>query len=153
MINNNNSKQYQPAMMRNKTMRVGIVAATFYEDMAEEMIELAKKTAAESGAQISRVIKVPGSFDIPLAVKKLLEDKEVDGVVTLGAIIKGETDHDQVIAIATVKTLQELSLQFNKPVTLGINGPGMSLAQAQARIDRAASATSACIRLLGELDG
>ena len=60
--------------------------------------------------------------------------KEVDGVVTLGAVIKGQTKHDELIANATVKRLTKLSLKQKKPVTLGISGPGMGERQAHARI-------------------
>ena len=54
--------------------------------------------------------------------------------MTLGAIIKGDTNHDRVIANSTAKLLCELSLKYNKPVSLGITGPDMTFEQAEARI-------------------
>jgi len=63
-----------------------------------------------------------------------LKKKEIDAVVTLGAVIKGQTKHDELITNATVRAITELSIKYQKPVTLGITGPGMSDRQAQARI-------------------
>jgi 6,7-dimethyl-8-ribityllumazine synthase len=67
-------------------------------------------------------------------IEELLKKKNVDAVVTLGAVIKGETSHDKVITHATVKLIGELSLKYKKPVTLGITGPDMNLEQAEVRI-------------------
>ncbi|HIH38879.1 6,7-dimethyl-8-ribityllumazine synthase [Candidatus Woesearchaeota archaeon] len=133
------------------TIKIGIVAAEFYPEITDQMLDIAMHTAKNEGSAVKKVIRVPGSFDVPLAVKKLLEDDEIAGVITLGAIIKGKTDHDQVIGNATAKTLQELSLQFNKPVVLGINGPGMTRQDALARIPRAEHVTKALISLIDTL--
>lgn len=130
-------------------MKIGIVVSeTYWVDITGKMLSAAQETAQQAGAQVE-VIKVPGSFDIPLQVKKLLQRKEIDGVVTLGAVIKGDTDHDQVICHAVAKSLIDLSLEFEKPVVLGINGPEMSRAQARARISRAAEVMKACLDLVG----
>ena len=63
-----------------------------------------------------------------------MKKKEVDAVVTLGAVIKGQTKHDELISNVTARALIELSLKHQKPVTLGITGPGMSDRQAFQRI-------------------
>jgi len=73
-------------------------------------------------------------FDMPLIVDMLLQKKNIDAVVTLGAVIKGQTKHDELIANVTVKALADLSIKYQKPVTLGITGPGMSDRQAHQRI-------------------
>ena len=78
--------------------------------------------------------KVPGIFDMPLVIDTLLQKKEVDAVVTLGAIIKGQTKHDEVIADVVTTRISKLSIKYQKPVSLGISGPGMSERQAFARI-------------------
>ncbi len=78
--------------------------------------------------------------------------KEVDAVVTLGAIIKGQTKHDEVIANSTAKSLTELSLKYQKPVSLGISGPGMQERHAYARIRPVAErAVEAVVKLSQEL--
>src|SRR3989338_7441293 len=128
-------------------MKIGIVVSEFYwREITSQMLQQALMVAQEHAVE-TKIIKVPGSFDMPLPVKRLLEQKDIDGVVTLGAIIQGETAHDEVIATALAKTLQELSLSFNKPVMLGVNGPKMTRDQAIARISRAAKVMTACVIL------
>ncbi|MBI2665124.1 6,7-dimethyl-8-ribityllumazine synthase, partial [Candidatus Woesearchaeota archaeon] len=107
-------------------MKIGIVVSEFYwEDITSKMLDAALKVAQEHKVSVE-VVKVPGSFDIPLPAKKLLEKKDIDGVVTLGAVVKGDTAHDEIISNSLAKTLQELSLYYNKPVVLGVNGPKMT---------------------------
>jgi 6,7-dimethyl-8-ribityllumazine synthase len=114
------------------------------------MLDVAVETAEEHDVKTA-IIKVPGSYDIPLAVKKLLKQHDIDGVVTLGAIIQGDTDHDKVIAYSVTNALTQLSLEFEKPVALGINGPRMTMAQAIDRISKAKLVTEACIEMVKTL--
>jgi len=131
---------------------LGIVVSEFNKEITSKMEEHALHYAKKSGAKVVRTIHVYGAFDMPLAVKKLLEQKNVDAVVTLGAIIKGETRHDELIAYTVANALTRLSLQFNKPVTLGISGPGVSWELAEARVDDYAKrAVLAAIGLVKEL--
>ncbi len=134
-------------------MKIGIVVSEYYwKEVTSKMLELALETARAENAEV-KVIKVPGSFDIPLAVNKLLSMSSVDGVVTLGAVIKGETMHDQVISFTLAKALTDLALEYEKPVVLGVNGPGMTPEQAIARIERAADVTRACIQMVKVIKG
>ncbi len=126
-------------------MNIAIVVAEFNDNITSRMLEVAKEKAALLKLKILYTCKVPGCFDMPLLVDSLLEKKEVDAVVTLGAIIKGQTKHDEVIAHSTAKALTNLSLKHQKPVSLGITGPGMQERHAYARIrpvaERAVEAT------------
>jgi 6,7-dimethyl-8-ribityllumazine synthase len=70
-----------------------------------------------------------------VAVKKLLSEGKVDAVVTLGAVIEGETEHDEVIMQHTTRKLMDLALEYGKPVALGISGPGMTRLQALDRVN------------------
>lgn len=129
--------------------KIGIVACAFYNEIAMRMIEDAKAQAKALEAEIIQVITTPGAYDTPLAVKRLLEDPKIQGVVALGAVVKGETDHDKVICQSVAKTLQELSLDYDKPVTLGISGPGQTRKDALKRISKYAThSTSACIQMI-----
>ncbi|MBS3067418.1 6,7-dimethyl-8-ribityllumazine synthase [Candidatus Micrarchaeota archaeon] len=111
---------------------IGFVVSEFNNEITEEMIEQAKKTVG-TNAEVIDIINVPGAFDAPLAVKKLLMNKKIDCVAVLGTVVKGETKHDEVIVFNIANKLIELSLEFNKPVTLGIIGPGVTWKQATAR--------------------
>jgi len=110
------------------------VASEFNDKVTSRMVEVALEKAKSLKLNVIFTCKVSGVFDMPLIIDKLLEKKEVDGVVTLGAVIKGQTKHDELIANATVTRITKLSLKYQKPVTLGISGPGMGERQAYARI-------------------
>ena len=98
------------------------------------MLSVAQEKAKFLKLNVRQICNVPGSYDMPIIVDSLLQKKEIDGVVTLGSIIKGQTKHDEVIAHATAKSLSELAVKYHKPVSLGISGPGMQERHAYARI-------------------
>ncbi len=117
------------------TEKLGMVVSTFNYEITGEMSKKAQQRAKEVGARITRMVEVPGSYEIPLAVKELLEDKNIEGIVTIGTIIKGGTDHDSVIAHAIANKLLDLSVEYGKPVSLGISGPNITWQQSEKRID------------------
>ena len=67
-----------------------------------------------------KVARVPGSFEIPLAAQRMLKTKKYAAIICLGVVIKGETNHDELIASAVVNALMQLGLVFNTPVMLGV---------------------------------
>ncbi|MFH1404194.1 MAG: 6,7-dimethyl-8-ribityllumazine synthase [Candidatus Altiarchaeota archaeon] len=116
-------------------VKLGFVVGEFNADITHLMMERAKAHAEFLECDVTHIVRVPGAFDAPLAIKKLLARDDVDAVVTLGAVIEGDTDHDQVVAQHAARKMMDLSLETGKPVSLGISGPGMTRAQGQARID------------------
>jgi len=110
------------------------VVSEFNDKVTSRMLEVALEKAKSLKLNVKFTCKVPGIFDMPLIIDTLLEKKEVDGVVTLGTVIKGQTKHDELIANATATRLTKLSLKHKKPVSLGITGPGIEERQAYARI-------------------
>lgn len=132
-------------------IRIGIVVSEFNYDITMMMLERAKEHAEFLGAKIEKVIKVPGVFDIPLAMKMLLQDINIDGAVALGAVIEGETEHDDVVMQQASRKIVDLSVQYEKPVGLGITGPGMTRLQAEERIDRAKQAVEAVVKMYKRL--
>jgi len=88
---------------------------------------------------------------MPLAIKKLCQREDIDAVVTIGSVIEGETDHDQVVMQHAARKIMDLSLEFNKPVTLGIPGPGMTRMAAHERVDYAKRAVEAAVKLVRRL--
>lgn len=134
-------------------MNIAIVTAEFNEEITSRMLEVALEKAKSLKINITHSCKVPGSYDMPILVDLLLQKKDVDAVVTLGTIIKGQTKHDEVIANATAKSLTELSLKYKKPVSLGISGPGMQERHAYARIRPVAErAVEAVLKLSEEME-
>ena len=134
-------------MAKEEKIRIGAVVSEFNYDITMMMLERAKEHAEFLGAEMKHVIKVPGVFDMGLAIKKLLEKKDIDGVVALGAVIEGETEHDDVVISHASRKIADLSIEFGKPVGLGITGPGMTRLQAEARIERAKTAVEAVVKL------
>ncbi|MCI4368591.1 MAG: 6,7-dimethyl-8-ribityllumazine synthase [Solirubrobacterales bacterium] len=128
-------------------VRVALVASEFNYDVSLLMLERAKEEVEFLGATLGPVVKTPGVFDMPLAVKLLMERADVDAVVTLGAVIEGETDHDQVVMNQASRKLTDLSVEFGKPLGLGISGPGETRLQAQDRIENAAAAVRAVVKM------
>lgn len=134
-------------------MRVAIVAAEFNREVVDRMVERALARARDRGVRVTSVLRVPGSFEIPLAVQRVLERADVDGAVALGAVIKGETLHDEVIVHAVAGALQDVALRTGKPIGMGITGPGMTDEQALARIDVADRAVEAVLAMDALLRG
>ena len=128
-------------------MRLAIVAAEFNREVTDLMVEKALARAEERGVRVTSVVRVPGTFEIPLAVETLLGRPDVDGVVAIGAVIKGETLHDEVLMAVVPKALIDIGMRARKPVALGITGPGMTDAQAMARVGKGADAVDAAIAM------
>lgn len=122
--------------MQEKSNKIGIVVSDTYKDITGAMLQVAKEHAEFLGVEVKEVINVPGSFEAPLATKKLLADSQVQGVVTLGAVIEGDTDHDSIVAQNAARKIMDLGLEYNKPVGLGISGPKMTRNDALKRIDK-----------------
>lgn len=130
---------------------VALVASEFNYDVSMMMLERAREEVAFLGATLGPVVKTPGVYDMPLAVKALFERADVDAAVTLGAVIEGETDHDQVVMNQAARKLTDLSVEYGKPVGLGVSGPGETRLQAQDRIENAAAAVRAVVKMAGRL--
>ena len=130
---------------------IGLVVAQFYGELAAEMEQHARDAAAERGAEIAAMIPVPGAYDTPLAADRLARRESIDAVAALGAIVSGDTDHDQVIADAAAQGLTTVSLDRDKPVAFGVLGPGMSGAEARERVEYGASAVESALDQLEAL--
>src|SRR5512136_497361 len=129
-------------------IKLGFVVSEFNRDLTIMMETLGKEHAGFLGASVDKILYVPGVFDMPLAVKKLAEDDSIDAVVTIGCVIQGATKHDEIVVQHATRKIADMALQYNKPITLGISGPGMSRLDAHERVDYAKRAVEAAIKLL-----
>ena len=130
---------------------LGFVVSEFNFDITSMMFERAKAHAEFLDADVGKVLYVPGVFDMPLAIKKLLKDDSIDAVVTLGCVIEGETGHDEVVISHASRKISDLALDYDKPVSLGITGPGMTRLQAEERIEKGRDAVEAVVKMLKRL--
>lgn len=138
--------------MQAQSIRLGIVVAEFNYDITYLMLQRAISHAEFLGANVIAIFKVPGSFEIPLAVKKLIKSDSIDCIAVLGAVIKGETKHDEVIANQIVRLISDLELEYEKPIGLGMIGPGATHEQAVERIEEYATrAVEAAVKMAKRL--
>lgn len=133
-------------------IKIGAVVAEFNFDITNMMLELAKEHAKFLDAEITEVFPVPGVYDMPIAIKKLLDEGKVDAVITLGAVIEGDTQHDEIVVQHAARKITDLSLEYNKPVTLGISGPGMTRLEAHKRVEYGKRAVEAAVKLVKRLN-
>jgi 6,7-dimethyl-8-ribityllumazine synthase len=132
-------------------LKIAIVVSDFNSEVTHPMLERASLHAKKLRVTVSHTVHVFGIYDMPTVVQRLLQRRDVDGVVMLGAVIKGETMHDEVISHAIANIAAQLAVRFEKPVGLGITGPGMTDEQAAARIDNAKNAVEAVVRVVRAL--
>ena len=122
------------------------VCAMYHLEEMERMLKISTSQAEALGYKNVDVVRVPGCMEIPLALDRMLSNDDVDGAFCLGIIEKGETDHGLVMGQGVVKTILELQLVHNKPIGLGIIGPGALPEHIGPRIGPHATAAVAALR-------
>ena len=127
--------------------RLGLVVAEYNRSVTEQMETAAREAAADADAELVETTHVPGAYDSPLAADRLARRDDVDAVAVVGAVVTGDTDHDQVIARAAAEKLTDVSLDRDTPVTFGVTGPGMSGAEARERVKKGANAVESAVGL------
>jgi 6,7-dimethyl-8-ribityllumazine synthase len=113
-------------------MKIGVVVADFNKDMTHVMLQLVSDKAKGDHHEVV-VAHVAGVYDMPVVVKKLLE--QVDGVITLGVVLQGGTDHDLTVANNAAQKFVDLSCDSGKPVACGVIGPRVSREKALERVE------------------
>ena len=138
-------------MSDNEPIRLGFVVAELNRDLTYQMELLGTEHAKFLGAEVIDTILVPGVYDMPLAIKKLCKREDIDAVITIGIVIEGATKHDEIVVQHAARKITDLSLEYDKPVTLGIAGPGMTRMEAHQRVDYAKRAVEAAVKLVRRL--
>lgn len=102
--------------------KVGIVVSRWNSMITEKMLDGALKALRSNGIQDDdiTVVRCPGSYEIPLTVQKLIQTREVDGVVALGVVIRGGTPHFEYVCEAVNRGITDLILKHNKPIAFGV---------------------------------
>ena len=102
--------------------KIAIVAAKFNFFVVEHLISGAKEALLKSGTKENdiEIFYVPGAFEIPLALKKVVGSGKFDGVVALGAVIRGGTPHFEYVAGECVKGISQISLDSEIPIAFGV---------------------------------
>jgi 6,7-dimethyl-8-ribityllumazine synthase len=138
--------------------RFAIAVGRFYEDLADRLVAGARAVLEEAGADGIDVLDVPGAFELPLAAKYAAESGRYAGVVCLGAVIRGETDHYEFVCAEAARGIQDVQLATGVPCAFGVlTVDNMEQALARAGGDKrdqgrhAAEAVLQMARLRGEL--
>jgi 6,7-dimethyl-8-ribityllumazine synthase len=103
-------------------LRIGIVVARFNEEVGEALLGACTATLVEHGVSPDdvRVVSVPGALEIPLALQKLAAGGHYDALVALGAVIRGETYHFEIVANESASGITAVALDSGVPVANGI---------------------------------
>jgi 6,7-dimethyl-8-ribityllumazine synthase len=100
--------------------RFAIAVGRFYEELAERLVEGARAELDEAGASEIDVLDVPGAFELPLAAKYAAESGRYAGVVCLGAVIRGETDHYEHVCAEAARGIAQVQLDTGVPCGFGL---------------------------------
>ena len=102
--------------------KIAIIASRFNHIITDRLVEGAKDAFLRHGGDEDNLslILVPGAFELPFALDKVLASGEYDGVCCLGAIIRGSTPHFDYVAAEATKGIANTTLKYHKPVTFGV---------------------------------
>lgn len=105
-----------------KGLRFAIVYARFNEMVTSRLLTGAKQAFAENGVAEKDVdiTSTPGAFEIPLAARRLAETRRYAGIVCLGAVIRGETDHYHHVSSSAINGMSRVGLDTGVPIALGV---------------------------------
>ena len=103
-------------------MNIGIVVAEWNKNITERLLEGACNTLEKHGVKMQNinVRRVPGSFELTFGAKRLADSKEVDAVIVLGCVVKGDTPHFDYVCSAVTQGITELNLMYDIPFIFGL---------------------------------
>jgi len=110
------------AELDSRDVRLGIVASRFNSSIVDRLIDGARQTLTEAGIADASItlLHVPGAFELPLAARQLAVRGECDGVIALGAVIRGETAHFDYVCSGATDGLMRVSLDYGMPIGFGL---------------------------------
>jgi 6,7-dimethyl-8-ribityllumazine synthase len=125
----------RPARKEFASVRIALVATRWNVDIVEALLKGARACLKDWGVTPDRIheFRVPGAFEIPLALEQLARTRRYDGVVTLGAVIRGDTPHFEYVCRACVDGQRDVTLRHALPIGFGVLTVD-SVAQASARV-------------------
>jgi 6,7-dimethyl-8-ribityllumazine synthase len=128
--------------------KFGIIVSEWHSDITFKMAELAKDILQIAKCPKNNIytIKVPGSFELPLAAKMLAKKKNINGIICIGCIVKGETPHFDFISSSVSDAIMQLNLELNIPVVFGVLTVE-NTQQAEQRINKGAEAAKTLIKM------
>jgi 6,7-dimethyl-8-ribityllumazine synthase len=126
-------------------MRLGIVASRFNEEICGKLLERARAEAQKLKAEIE-VLSVPGALEIPLALQWMAQSGRFDALVAVGAVVRGDTYHFEVVSNESARGVMDVMLEFGVPVANGILTTDDEK-QAMARLEKGAEAVRVAVEM------
>ena len=126
-------------------MRLGIVASRFNEAITGELLRRAREEARKLGIEVEEK-SVPGALEIPIALQWMAQSGRYDALVAVGAVIRGDTYHFEVVCNESARGVMDVALEFGLPVANGILTTDDE-AQASARLDKGAEAVRVAVEM------
>ena len=126
-------------------MRLGIVASRFNEALASKLLERARHEARKLGAEAA-VVSVPGALEIPVVLQWMAQSGRFDALVAIGAVIRGETHHFEIVANESARGVMEVAPECGLPIANGILTTEDE-AQAEARLEKGAEAVRVAVEM------
>jgi 6,7-dimethyl-8-ribityllumazine synthase len=120
---NNNLSEYDVQKVPNaKDMRIGIVVSEWNDNITLNLLKGAKNTLIKHGAHENHIDVrfVPGSYELPLGAQWFLEHSDVDAVICIGSVIRGETEHFTFVCEAVSQGCKDVALKYSAPVIFGV---------------------------------
>lgn len=118
----NNINIIEGKITLNGDEKIAIITSRFNHIITDRLIEGARDSFLRHGGEEKNLnlILVPGAYEIPFVLERVLESKKYDGICTLGAVIRGATPHFDYVSAEATKGIANTTLRFGKPVTFGL---------------------------------
>jgi len=106
----------------NNKFKFAILSTRWNDFIVDKLVSGAEDALVRHGIESDNITKVicPGAFEVPLTVKKLAESKNYDGIIALGAVIRGATPHFDYVASEVTKGIAQVSLSTGLPISFGV---------------------------------
>lgn len=129
-------------------LKIGVIISQWNKEIINGLLKSAERALKKNGLMKTTVFrKVPGAFEIPYAAAQMIASKKYDGIIVLGCVIKGETDHYEAISRGVTYGIQKLSIENRMPIMFGVL-MCHTTAQAKKRLDKGGECVEGLIELL-----
>jgi len=128
-------KHLRSDVRASKNAKIAIAVSEYNSEITQTLLESCRTELVDRGvfSKDIKIVTVPGAFELPSACQRLAASKKYDAVIALGAIVRGETLHFDLIAFAAADGIMKISLDYNIPVIFGVLATD-TVAQARDRV-------------------
>lgn len=148
-----NNQTKNSSLPTSNSKRVGIVVSDYNHDITYPMRDGAIETLKAAGIKEESIIVVeaPGAFEIPILCQKLISSKKIDGIIAIGCVIKGDTDHYHFIAGESTRGIMDVMLKTGVPISnaiLTVNNLKQAQIRSKGSMNKGVEAATALLSIL-----